>query len=160
MQLARIDLKQDKDIMLAYLVRAAMKVGNDVGGGNSVAIDSFLRRALNILKGVEVTEEVAAFLQSVLKDLSCLWSVRFDTVLRPLSRTVLLMSPLCYSVPLLSISPKPPTAFWHPCTYLFFSRCLSLFRTTGAFLRPPCFSHLAGTLRSAWPMSQKVPRTR
>jgi hypothetical protein len=67
-QVATIGLEQDKDIVLAYLLRAALKVGSDAGGADSVAIDAFLRRTVNILKGVGATEGTA-FLQTVLEDL-------------------------------------------------------------------------------------------
>lgn len=67
-QLVPIGLRQDRDTLLAHLLRAALRVRSDAGGADSVAVDDFLRRTVNILKDVGDTEGTA-FLQTVLEDL-------------------------------------------------------------------------------------------
>ena len=68
LQMVPIALEQDKDVMLAYLFRAAQRVGSDAGGADAVAIEDFLRCTVNIIKAVGASEG-RAFLQTVLEDL-------------------------------------------------------------------------------------------
>lgn len=67
LQLLAIGLEQNKDIMLAYLLRAARRVGMNSGSAYSIAIDDFLRRTVNIIKAVAASEGMA-LLQTILED--------------------------------------------------------------------------------------------
>ncbi|KAI3326855.1 hypothetical protein HD806DRAFT_488381 [Xylariaceae sp. AK1471] len=61
-------LEQDRDITLAYLLRAALRVSSDADGANSVVLHRFFHQTWRILKDIGATE-VLAFLQAVLEDL-------------------------------------------------------------------------------------------
>ena len=73
LELAIISPEQDKDIVLAYLVRAAVKAKeeeswSEQSGKVAIAIDEFVRRAVDTIMGIKA-KEVTAFLQVILKDL-------------------------------------------------------------------------------------------
>jgi hypothetical protein len=90
MQLATIGLQRNNDIMLAYLVRAAVNVVRDASGEELETTDEFPRLTANAMMGVG-TAEVTALLQTILEDL--VWR---DGSRRPLDiphQTNLLESP-------------------------------------------------------------------
>ena len=58
MQLLPIALKQDGDIMLAYLLRVP-RVGSNASGRASLATDDQIRRTPNTPKGVRTAEGIA-----------------------------------------------------------------------------------------------------
>jgi hypothetical protein len=89
-QLATIGLQRNNDIMLAYLVRAAVNVVRDASGEELETTDEFPRLTANTMMGVG-TAEVTALLQTILEDL--VWR---DGSRRPLDiphQTNLLESP-------------------------------------------------------------------